>query len=137
MCVAAVSQSVGSPAGQLMSPHTRAQVLEPAAVDEVTCSDVVTLTTSRQDEHLKIHVSEVSRQVFKVMEAVLLLQRRPFGDRNMNCCSCQNKKKKRKQDVQLQINFSALAEIKKILKFNIISHSPKKIGAFLVVLRQK
>lgn len=94
--VAAVSQSVGSPAGQLMSPHTRAQVLEPAAVDEVTCSDVVTLTTSRQDEHLKIHVSEVSRQVFKVMEAVLSLQRRPFGDRNMNCCSCQNKKKENK-----------------------------------------
>lgn len=127
-----------------MSPHTRGQVLEPAAVDEVTCSDVVTYhnitSTSRQDEHLKIHVSEVSRQVFKVMEAVLLLQRRPFGDRNMNCCSCQNKKKKkekRKQDVQLQINFSALAEIKKILKFNIISHSPKKTGAFLVVLRQK
>lgn len=107
MCVvAAVSQSVGSPAGHLMSPHTRGQVLEPAAVDEVTCSDVVTYhnitSTSRQDEHLKIHVSEVSRQVFKVMEAVLLL-----------------------------------SQIKKILKFNIISHSPKKIGAFLVVLRQK
>lgn len=106
MCVvAAVSQSVGSPAGHLMSPHTRAQVLEPAAVDEVTCSDVVTYhnitSTSRQDEHLKIHVSEVSRQVFKVMEAVLSLQRRPFGDRNMNCCSCQNKKENKTYNYRL------------------------------------
>lgn len=84
-----------------MSPHTRGQVLEPAAVDEVTCSDVVTLTTSRQDEHLKIHVSEVSRQVFKVMEAVLSLQRRPFGDRNMNCCSCQNKKENKTYNYRL------------------------------------